>query len=167
MANLNLKDLSFNWKAPVVNYKRKGSSIPEDFITLKRIRIGIHKTKYSVSQLIFRTDAIKHFFKDQENLDNLKLSVSFEEDNKLIFVFDPVDGVPYYKLKNHKGNQWVIPNTDLIDDIYKHLKLSPEQRMYFLKGFSVGVFNKMHPYVMTPQHYDSKLPVFEDELYNR
>lgn len=164
MTKLNLKDLSFNWEAPVVTYTVT-SSAPEDFLLLKRINQQIHKTKYSCHTITLKKQNIKHFFKEGEEPKGI--AISLETDKRIIFVFNPKPGIPFYKLKKYSDGSYILSNRDIVEKIYKHLGLSDEVKNYYLKGYKKDEYNGMILYQMTPQHHNTKFPVFDDELLGK
>lgn len=168
MAKLSPKDLSLNWEQPITRYSIT-SDIPEDMLVLKKIERPEPK-KWGQMVIELRKPAIQHFFKGQEGCDDhepdpkkFKVAISFEEGKRLIFVFNPKEGVPFYKLSK-SGSGFGISNRVLIEKIYEFLGLDNNKQKYFLKGKFIDNYGGMGLYSMVPCDFETKLPLFEDEL---
>lgn len=163
MSELTPKNLLLDWHTPVATYRGK-TSTPEDFILIKKIDPEIHEVKYSAHTVELKADAMRFFFKEGE--ETFTLAVSFGKDKKLYFVFNPVKGTPFYK-SGKSGSGIAFNNRDLVDKIFEHLKLDPKKSKYYLKAHLEGDYDTMKVWRMTPQSYDEKLPIWEDELLGK
>lgn len=158
--NLTPKDLTLNWKIKVSAHRGSSGQDP-DMLLMKRIDKREHEGLSTNSKIVdFKPPVIKKYF--NENTEVFKVALSFEK-NCIIMVFDPPANVPSYKL-SHNGKGKMISNTDLIEEIYDHFKLDKTKTKYYLKINWFDELNNMRMYKLTPWIYETKMPVFEDEL---
>lgn len=156
MRSLDKKNVMLNWKEPQILRAGSKRRIPEDFLTIGNYDSVVAGKRKKNKYLNFNSSAAETFGASG------KVSFSFEKDKRLIACFDPGRGVPFYKLsKNGKSKK--LNNGDLIDEIYGFFGLQTQQK-YMLKVYRWATINNMQLCVLTPYHFDSMLPVFEDEL---
>lgn len=162
MGQLNPKDLTFQWEKP--NSVRGGSTakLPDNFILIKRVKKDVHGTRFNNVYIDFKANVLERYFKKGKPY---KVAFSFDKD-ALIIVFDPKPGVPFYTLAKNGGHA-ALSNIVLIDKIWKHFKLDEKVKAYYLKIHYLATLNEMEIHVLTPQDYQTRLPIFEDELYDK
>jgi hypothetical protein len=163
--NLEVKDITLNWSVPQSRNTRE--VFESDFLILARYVPGEQKDdtarKWKTTYLKFTRGAVLKFFKmDVKEAKDLRVSVSFEKD-RVLFAFNPIKGVPFYKL-GKSGNDRLVYNSKLVEAFYEHWKLDKAHSRYLIKVRFWAELNTMELFIGTPYHTSNKLPVFEDEL---
>lgn len=136
---------------------------PDNFLKIRRVVKVEHKTKYNNRYIQFNRNVVNRYFGDK---DEYRIAMSFEKD-RLIMVFNPPQGVPFYKLSiagSGKNKSKALVNSAVVDKIYEFFNLDKKNMAYYLKIFYFAEINNMELMVLTPQSYDTMQPVFEDEL---
>ena len=159
--NLDPKDITLNWSVPMSRNKRE--VFESDFLILARYVPEEHKDdqvrKWKTTYLKFTRGAVLKFFKvDVKDAGDLRVAVSFEKD-RVLFAFNPMKGVPFYKL-GKSGNDRLVYNSNFFD----HWKLDKSKSRYLIKVRFWAELNTMELFLGTPYYADTQLPVFEDEL---
>lgn len=156
MRSLDKKDLTLNWEEPKNARIGTHSRIPENFIAIYNFESIVVGKKKNNKYLSFASAAAEKYGATG------KVSFSFEKDKRLIACFNPNPGVPFYKLTtNNKAKR--LGNGPLIDKIYEFFGLEKGKK-YLLKIYYWATLNEMELCILTPQHFDTMTPVFEDEL---
>lgn len=192
LKDLVAKDISLNWKEPqsqrgVFLSERK---YDKTYLHLfKKFKDDKKNRKYNNVGIKFNRGVLNEYFqyddhinedirKRQAELENedekklikernidlvMKVSFNFDEKSgKLIMVFNPKSGVPFYKLsKGDTGTRYVF-NRDLVEEIYKFYKLDMNKENYLLKIHHFTHYAGMDLKIITPHNID-KEPIFEWE----
>lgn len=154
MRDLVSKDLILNWIKPTV--KLRGTKADPTYLSLYNKKTN-EKRKFGQTYIKFNTMVVEENFFDKENC---TVAFSFDEKTqRLIMVFDPPKGVPFYKLSKSKKDRYLY-NRDLVDKISEFFKL--ESELYLLKMRRFTQLNDMQLFILTP-HTLNKEPIFEYE----
>lgn len=160
MGQFNPKDLTFEWEVPKRVYNGRRDATPDNFILIKNVKSKVHGTKWSSALLDFKAGFVEKYFTGVDEVQ--RLAFSFEKD-RLIMVINPREGIPYFRTsKNGKGRS--LANITLVQKIWDYFKLEAQNKAYFLKIHYFAEINGMELYVLTPQDFMTRLPIFEDEL---
>ena len=157
MNQFNPNNLNLNWLILTNNHGNRSHGMPKDFILLHRHDPKIHNIKQKKFGLRFGIKTVEHLLKDSK-----RVSILFTEDN-MICSFNPNDNIPSYDIKR-SANMNIIYNNDLVDKIYQFFNLDIKNSKYYLKAHLWKEHDGMQLYVLSPQYYDTRQPVLNDNI---